>query len=178
MKVFNRLLLIIFLTTLFFITRDLRYQINKPSISRNQPKAQSAQISPCHINGVLPDSNCTPGVNDQNVTQENIYQTICTRGYTKGVRPILDYTEKLKTEQIQEYGYTDRNLRDYEEDHLIPLELGGNPSDPKNLWPEPLDSAHKKDNIENLCNKKVCNGKLDLGKAQRDISTNWQTACQ
>jgi hypothetical protein len=28
------------------------------------------------------------------------------------------------------------NPKDYEEDHLISLELGGAPRDPKNLWPQ------------------------------------------
>ena len=39
--------------------------------------------------------------------------------------------------QIAEYGYADTSTADYEEDHLIPLELGGAPRDPNNLWPEP-----------------------------------------
>jgi len=54
--------------------------------------------------------------------------------------PPENYTHELKIEQIREYGYSDINLRDYEEDHLIPLELGGNPTDPKNLWPEPFET--------------------------------------
>ena len=34
--------------------------------------------------------------------------------------------------------YADTNpISDYEEDHLIPLELGGSPTSPLNLWPEP-----------------------------------------
>jgi hypothetical protein len=41
----------------------------------------------------------------------------------------------------------------YEEDHLSPLEDGGNPTDPRNLWPEPFNpwvggtvmGAHQKD---------------------------------
>jgi len=31
--------------------------------------------------------------------------------------------------------YVDKAPSHYEEDHLISLELGGNPRDPKNLWP-------------------------------------------
>jgi len=132
----------------------------------------------CHSNGVLPDANCTPGSIDPNVTQANIQQTICVSGYTKTVRPPVSFTNNLKKEQIGEYGYVDSNLHDYEEDHLISLELGGAPSDPKNLWPEPGGSPNPKDHIENVCHKKVCDGTILLAQAQKQIATNWQTACQ
>lgn len=132
----------------------------------------------CHINGVLPDSKCTPGVIDPRVTQDNIYATICVKGYTKTVRPPRTYTDQLKREQIQEYGYSDTNTSDYEEDHLIPLEVGGNPSDPKNLWPQPGRSPNMKDRVETRCHDMVCNGSLPLATAQQEIATNWQTACE
>ena len=142
----------------------------------------SAEISDpsaaCHINGALPDSSCTPGAINPKVTQENLYQTICSKGYTKTVRPAVSYTNKLKLQQIIAYGYADKNLKDYEEDHLISLELGGSPTDPKNLWPEPGASPNPKDKIENLCNKKVCDGEITLTKAQQEIATNWEAACQ
>lgn len=134
--------------------------------------------SQCHINGVIPDSNCTPGAIDPRVTQNNIFQTICVQGYTKTVRPPVGYTDQLKLQQIQQYGYIDANSRNYEEDHLISLELGGNPTDPKNLWPEPGASPNPKDDIENRCHEKVCAAKITLAEAQKEISTNWTTACQ
>ncbi len=132
----------------------------------------------CHINGVLPDVNCTPGSVDPNVTQANIQQTICVSGYTKTVRPLVSFTNNLKKEQIVAYGYFDTNMHDYEEDHLISLELGGAPADPKNLWPEPGGSPNPKDHIENVCHKKICDGTLSLAQAQKQIATNWPTACQ
>ena len=68
----------------------------------------------------------------RNITQENIRETICNpRWSTKSIRPDESYTHRLKVEQIGEYGYSDSRLKDYEEDHFIPLELGGNPTDPK-----------------------------------------------
>ncbi len=132
----------------------------------------------CHINGVFPDANCTPGATNPNVSQANIQQTICVSGYTATIRPPVSYTNKLKVQQITQYGYADTILHDYEEDHLISLELGGAPSDPKNLWPEPGGSPNPKDKIENLCHKKVCDGEIPLADAQHEIATNWQTACQ
>jgi hypothetical protein len=140
---------------------------------------QTTDTGSCHTtNGGLPDSSCTPRAIDPRVTQDNIKQTICVKGYTQTVRPPVSYTNKLKMQQITAYGYTDKNPRDYEEDHLISLELGGNPTDPKNLWPEPGASPNPKDKIENLCHEKVCSGQITLGQAQQEIATNWPTACQ
>jgi len=58
-------------------------------------------------------------------------------------------------------------LADYQEDHLISLELGGDPTDPRNLWPEPIKRALVVDQIENELNRKVCEGSLHLAEAQR-----------
>lgn len=155
-----------------------------PSIIQTQQEvlgSESAVITTapkCKSTNGLPDSSCTPGVIDPRVTQENILDTICKSGYTQTVRPSTSYTNNLKTEQIKLYGYLDTNLHDYEEDHLISLELGGSPTDPKNLWPEPGASPNPKDKIENLCHKLVCSGDINLSVAQEEIATNWHTACQ
>jgi hypothetical protein len=37
----------------------------------------------------LPDPVLTPGAINLNVTQENIQQTVCVKGYTKTIRPPL-----------------------------------------------------------------------------------------
>jgi hypothetical protein len=127
------------------------------------------------VNG-LPDANCTPGAVDTNITQDNIQSTICVSGYTSTVRPSTSYTNKLKAQQIIDYGYADTNMSDYEEDHLISLEIGGSPTDPKNLWPEPYNipnGARVKDKLENLLHKMVCEGSITLVEAQKEIATNW-----
>ncbi|WP_255637963.1 hypothetical protein [Amycolatopsis sp. DSM 110486] len=89
----------------------------------------------------LPYSSCTPGTYNPDVTQSNIHSTICVSGWTATVRPPTSYTNPLKVQGIA----------DYEEDHMVPLELGGAPRDPKNLWPEPYSgtqAAHTKDGTE------------------------------
>jgi hypothetical protein len=73
------------------------------------------------------------------------------------------------------YGFTGPPSN-YEEDHLVPLELGGNPTDPNNLWPEPGASPNAKDGVENDLNRLVCNGQMPLATAQQRIATNWKTA--
>ena len=128
------------------------------------------------VAGDLPDPRLTPGALNPEITQDNIHQTICVRGYTKTIRPPAYYTNRLKKAQIREYGYADRNPRDYEEDHLVALSIGGSPTDEKNLWPEPRKSewgATKKDELEFTLFKMVCAGRLSLSQAQHDMATNW-----
>jgi len=108
----------------------------------------------------------TPGALNPDVTQANINETICMHGWTKTIRPPVEYTNALKLKQMRDYGLSG-SLRDYQEDHLISLELGGDPRDPRNLWPEPYPRAAKVDTIENELNAKVCSGKLALADAQR-----------
>lgn len=124
----------------------------------------------------LPDPVHTPGAINLNVTQENIQQTICVKGYTKTIRPPAYYTNKLKKQQLHEHGYADTNLKHYEEDHLIALSIGGATDDPLNLWPQPRNSkwgADKKDQLERVLYKKVCAQKLALAVARHAMATNW-----
>ena len=111
----------------------------------------------------------TPGALNPQVTQRTIGATICVRGWTKTVRPPQSYTDPLKLRQMRRY---DRRgpPSAYQEDHLISLELGGAPTDPRNLWPEPRRRAEDVDRIENELNDDVCAGRLRLADAQRRLS--------
>jgi hypothetical protein len=151
------------------------------------PAAASAQVSQpaaatCSQAFLpLPDPVCTPGVTYSVVTQSTINSTICVSGWTSTVRPPTSYTNPLKIQQIAAYGYSDTNTADYEEDHFIPLELGGSPRDPGNLWPEPHAAiggrtSSQKDTVENQLKTMVCNGQATLAAAQHAIATNWTTA--
>lgn len=132
----------------------------------------------CKMNGSLPDVACTPGTTDAAVTQENIKQTICVSGYTTKVRPPVSYTNPLKSELMKRYGATGAPS-DYELDHLISLELGGHPSDPRNLFPQPyliLPGAHEKDQLENKLHALICAGTITLQDAQLAVATDWVSA--
>jgi hypothetical protein len=61
------------------------------------------------------------------------------------------------------------NPRDYELDHIVPLDLGGAPLDLRNLMLQPWAVA---------CNAhmKVCADDLTLKGAQREIATDWRAA--
>jgi hypothetical protein len=115
---------------------------------------------------VLADPTLTPGVLNPDVTQATIARTVCVHGWTRTVRPPSSYTSELKVEQMAAYGLTGPPSG-YQEDHLISLELGGDPTDARNLWPEPYPRAAEVDRIENELNDKVCSGKLTLAEAQR-----------
>src|SRR6266487_3110332 len=107
----------------------------------------------------------TPGVLNPDVTQATIDATVCVHGWTKTVRPPTDYTTALKLKQMREYA-VDGSPAQYQEDPLISPELGGHPTDPRNLWPEPYPRASEVDSIENDLNAKVCAGELSLEDAQ------------
>ena len=115
---------------------------------------------------VLASATLTPGVLNPDVTQATIGSTVCARGWTRTVRPPSDYTSRLKVEQLRRFGLPGR-AADYQEDHLISLELGGHPTDPRNLWPEPYPRAADVDRMENELNAAVCSGRLTLAEAQR-----------
>ncbi|WP_420713822.1 hypothetical protein [Streptomyces sp. NRRL WC-3742] len=127
----------------------------------------------------LPDPTCTPGAYNPDVTQSTISSTICVSGWTATVRPPTSYTNALKVQQIAQYGYSDTNTADYEEDHLVPLELGGAPRDPNNLWPEPrygTQTATSKDSVETKLKNAVCGGRVTLSAARSAIASDWTTA--
>ncbi|MGO8964821.1 hypothetical protein [Mycobacterium sp.] len=74
------------------------------------------------------------------VTPDTLEATICRTGYTKSIRPPKEITEAEKKANAAAYSYTGQLSR-AEYDHLVPLEVGGDPNDPRNLWVEPGDTT-------------------------------------
>jgi hypothetical protein len=115
------------------------------------------------------------------VTQSTIASTICASGYASSIRPPEDVTEPEKRASAGAYGYTGA-FSTGEYDHLVPLELGGDPNDPGNLWVEPNDNpnatttANSKDVLEDRLNSLVCSGQLALATAQEAIASDWVAA--
>ena len=156
--------------------------------SQNQPipttagalvPTSTAAVPPpnsCASANGLPDRACTPGATNPDVTQATISITICVTGYAAQIRPAATYTNSLKIDHMRAYGYAAEAPGDFEEDHLIALELGGDPRDPKNLWPERLaggSGALQKDRVENWAHDEVCAGRMQLADAQRRMAENW-----
>ena len=158
-------------------------------------QAQSKRLGPADI---YPDPVRTPGAANPEVTQESIKDNICNPQWsTKLIRPPSEYTSKLKRKQLREYGDTvhqtraelinpdtgkvdttrcvarSDNMACYEEDHLIPLEDGGAPQDPRNLWPEPYNThvggtiigARQKDVVEAFIHDEIC---FDVPKSKKN----------
>jgi hypothetical protein len=116
---------------------------------------------------IVADPRRTPGVLNPDVTQANIRSTICRHGWTSTIRPPESYTDALKRKQMRAYGETG-SMSGYQEGHFISLELGGNPTDPRNLWPEPYPRASQMDQTENQLNAEVCSGQLTLAQGQAE----------
>lgn len=127
----------------------------------------------CRYRGPEPDPDCTPGALNPEVTEETLDSTLCRPGgYTDSVRPPRGYTDALKARFMAAYGVGSEPYTDYELDHLIPLGLGGAPSDPRNLWPEPEygpDGAPEKNNLAGELNQAVCAGEISLAAAQLEL---------
>jgi len=102
------------------------------------------------------------------------------RGYTATIRPPASVTRAEKQGNARSYGYAG-SMAQAEYDHLIPLELGGDPNDPRNLWVEPPSPGHQlsqlfrnpKDAVENAARARVCAGLITLDAAQRQMASDW-----
>lgn len=174
-----------------FATRAINAESQPPGLTATASPSASAAAARVGPSYLYPDPKATPGAVNPDITQANIGDTICNPDWsTKSIRPPASYTNALKKQQLASPKYTDKNPSHYEEDHLVSLELGGHPRDPKNLWPEmwgtpahPLTSrgpfpphlvgAKSKDAVEGQLHKEVCAGALTLDEARTIIAIDW-----
>jgi hypothetical protein len=129
----------------------------------------------------MPNEALTPGA----VATTDV-STVCRPGYATNLRPTGALWNHLKEGAYDRYGLLrgHRSVIDehgirrpaYEVDHLIPLEIGGDPTDRRNLWPESIQSAKVKDEVENELHELVCSGRMDIRQAQSAIARDWKTA--
>jgi hypothetical protein len=139
-----------------------------------QPAPGTCQYRTAANGQTLPDPNCTPGAISPKGTQDTLATTICRTGYTKSIRPPASITAAEKRANAASYGYSGP-LSDTGY-HLVPLELGGDPNDPRNLWVEPSASPNPKDGVESKLHQLVCEGRVPLAAAQEAIADDWTTA--
>ena len=129
--------------------------------------------------GELPDRNLTPGVVNAGISEQQYRAQCHAKGWTRPYRPSVGFTNSLKKLQMKKYGYPLSEIRDYEEDHLVPLCLAGAPQDAANLWPQPRSgewNADRKDKLEAKLCRLTCDGKVRLADAQREIAADWIVA--
>lgn len=146
-----------------------------PTDSPVESATASPESSPTPIALVVSDP-CHQGtvvycVLNPAVTEATIRSTICVSGWTARVRPPTSYTEPLKLSQMAAEGLTGPASA-YEEDHRVPLELGGSPADPQNLSPEAHPGSNTKDAAENAARAQVCAG-ADLRVVQGEFVARW-----
>ncbi len=116
-----------------------------------------------------PNPQLTPGEIFENATVE----LVCAHGYARRMRHVLpeQYVQVFAAYRID----FPQPVGQYELDHLIPLELGGDNSN-RNLWPQPAaprPGFNQKDQLENLLHDRVCSGAMTLAEAQREIAIDW-----
>jgi hypothetical protein len=110
----------------------------------------------------------TPGAITAATTEQ-----VCKPGYATSVRPSSSTASRLKRDRMAAYGIAGADPSAYQLDHVVSLELDGDPVDLRNLWPEPIAIARQKDKVENSLHQAVCSGLLPLWKAQACEAFNW-----
>jgi len=142
------------------------------------PPTSTAPVEPAaEIAGVR--ANYPPGAINEDITQDNIQQTICVSGWTATVRPSTVYTNGVKKKLLREQGLPVADAARYELDHFIPLSLGGHPRKVENLWLQPWEGrwgAKTKDRLERKLQALVCSGAMMLSQAREAIRTDWISA--
>jgi hypothetical protein len=112
------------------------------------------------------------------VTQASIGTTICVAGWTARVRPASSYTSALKLRQLARFATQHRGDASWtaagtEEDHRMPLTLGGAPREEVNLSPELPGSPNPKDDDERRLGQAVCRRELTLAAARAQLARKW-----
>lgn len=114
-------------------------------------------------------------ITNPDVTQDNTWQTICTSGWTKAVRPPQAYTDKVKRDLLADLGGAPL---DYELDHIIPLAAGEHPTNPQKLdlqaW-EGDDGVKANDVVETQVKWMICTGHITLAQGPQCFIDGWKT---
>ena len=117
---------------------------------------------------ILPDKKRTPGALNPRVRQSTIKKTICKSGWTTKIRPPVSYTNALKIKQMVLYEETG-SPSEYEEDHFIPLELGGATQEPEEPLARTALAVELSDPLETSLKRKVCKHVMTLKRARATI---------
>jgi hypothetical protein len=126
----------------------------------------------------VPDPHLTPG----SIASADTAEVCASDGrpgsaYSRAHRSM---NENDRRSDFARYRIAWRDHRGYEDDHLVPLCLGGADA-PANRWPEPgsgIWNYHEKDRLEGYACQMVCSGRIGLGTAQRWFlaPSDWRAA--
>jgi hypothetical protein len=127
----------------------------------------SARYAPRLVAVTVPNPTFTPGATVLLGQRE-----VCTEASVKNKAVPVALQKKV----FDEYGIRAAEPGAYEVDYLITPALGG-ADDIHNLWPQSSRAtpwnAQVKDALEDHLRNLVCDGRLDLATAQREIAGNW-----
>jgi hypothetical protein len=147
-----------------------------PAVLSPVPTSTSRPGSRCVLGGFWPlyepDSTCTPGSLNPQVTQANIGSTICSPGWSTKQREAglsRDAAHRAKVLVAKAYGL-DVQFDQAELDHRVPISLGGDVgslTQLTNLWLEPGATLNRKDTVEITAGAEVCKRHLLLATAQQ-----------
>lgn len=122
---------------------------------------------------LLPDPRLTPGA-----TTASDIGNLCSARHDQVVRSVPSALEEAV---LREYRLPPARAENFEIDFLVSPGLGG-AEDIRNLWPQPryntLWNSFVKDQLEDYLHQSVCEGRVSLEKAQRDIAGDWISAYQ
>jgi hypothetical protein len=121
--------------------------------------------------GDLPNPSLTPG----SIATSDMNE-VCAMGYSRSHRPDETASHKLKLQALVRYGLPRSAIASYEADALVPLCLGGNHWDIRNVWPQSWSSAKMKDLKEAIACRKVCASRDQqlLIKYQQQFIQDWR----
>lgn len=128
--------------------------------------------------GDVPDPEKIPGATDPAVSQANIGETICRPGYPQGRAQDTTALATLARRQLA-VDHPGEDLAAFQLDPLIPVSLGGDPQNPRNLWLQRVKGAAgaaRKDTLQQLLHGMVCAREMPLAEAQSAVAKDWPGA--
>jgi hypothetical protein len=129
--------------------------------------ALAPTLAPAQINAA-PNYSPPPGALNPVVTQANIGQTICLRGWTKTVRLARTRTGSSGSRcRHAIYRADPATTRRTTSSHWS---WAARRAIRTNLWPQPWGQARRKDKWELAPNRAVCSSRMSLADARRKIA--------
>ena len=127
------------------------------------------------VSTFLPERIETPGAVDPAITQRDLASTVCDPGYLSARTPRPSWTAAVRR-RLASARLPGESAENYALDQLVPISLGGAASDARNLWLQSWTgpwNASRKDALETVLHRMVCNGELTLDSARHAIASDW-----
>lgn len=141
-------------------------------LTLREPPLRLASRGHADWEGARPIASLTPGA----ATELPLHE-VCGSGASSSEPRAVPAS--VREQVLRNYGMEHVPEHEYELDYLVTPALGGI-ADSRNLWPErftsPLWNARVKDELEELLPQLVCEGKVELATAQREIAGDWIAA--